>query len=302
MLKKERSIDNFTNIHASFLSRMKFQKNAVHIAMSANEGYAPGLLVTIASAMVSLNPDISVKIHLLDGGLADETITKIERICLSLHRDCRLIRIPFDESVFTGFTLGPGSSYMVYARLLLGSLLDVDKVIYLDADILVLKDLVEVWELDMHGKVALVCKDACIRTISCDCPWILDESNRDTPYFNTGFMVMDLNQWRNASMESAALKLAESSFCKFWDQTILNYILVDKIEFLDDDWNSQSETGPEAAAVQPKNYHFVEKQKPWFYCGRTFRYKLWRLYYSAFFGSLALRLIHKKNGSCLFWK
>jgi lipopolysaccharide biosynthesis glycosyltransferase len=268
----------------------------IDLTTAANENYAPGLLVLVSSVLISLNPKASVKIHLFNGGLSCQTMKILDRICRTLHPHCSLTSIPFDESVFTGVTLGPGNSYMTYARLLLGSMLDLEKVIYLDSDILVFKDLDEAWELDMQRKIALVCKDDSIPTISYDCPWPLDETDKETPYFNGGFMVIDLNQWRRKSIESASLKLARISVCKFWDQTILNYVLRNDVAFINNQWNWQSDSNPDTDHAPLPNYHFVEKQKPWLHYGDGLKSKLWRLYYSNFIRrNLVIYLLLRKD-------
>jgi len=264
----------------------------IHLTTAANENYAPGLLVMVASALTSLDPSAAITIHVFNGGLSSNSLKTLERICKTVHPHGSLVNIPFDESFFKGVTVGPGNSFMCYTRLLLGTMIDCEKAIYLDSDILVLRDLKEVWEMDMQGKTSLVCKDDRIPTISFDCPWPLDEKSRNIPYFNSGLMVIDLNQWRRKSIESESLKLARSSECKFYDQTILNYILRDDVAFINNHWNWQAVSEPEK---EPKNYHFVERQKPWSSYRGELRCQLWRLYYSTFVGAPELYLLSRKQ-------
>jgi lipopolysaccharide biosynthesis glycosyltransferase len=126
----------------------------IHLVLGTNENYADGMLVTVASALSSLNREAKITIHLLDGGISKKTFQKLDGICRTLHPSCFLDIIKIQEQSFHGFTPGPDNSLITYARLLMGTLLNgIDKVIYIDVDFLVLKDLKELWEKDRQGKI-----------------------------------------------------------------------------------------------------------------------------------------------------
>lgn len=260
----------------------------IHITTAANENYAPGLLVTIASMLTSLDPDAEVTLHFLNGGVSTTTMQKVNLICKSLHAHCTLVVIPLDESLFVGANLGPGSSYMAYARLLMGSLIQAPKVIYVDADMVVLKDLSEVWNFGMDGCTILAIDDRAGMKLMDDCPVSLIENERDLSYFNSGFLLVDLESWRCQGIESEALKMASDHKCAYWDQTILNYILRNDSGRIAKEHNWQIYDVEEDGRVIDANFHFIEKLKPWFYFGSNLKHRIWRLYYSRFVGNLFL--------------
>ena len=70
----------------------------------------------------------------------------LERLVDGFGNQVRLEFVPIDESVFRGATLGPGESHMTYCRILLPHLLDVPRLIYLDCDVLVFRDLSELFD------------------------------------------------------------------------------------------------------------------------------------------------------------
>jgi lipopolysaccharide biosynthesis glycosyltransferase len=273
----------------------------IHLCTAANENYAPGLLVMLASALSSTDQDTAVIIHLLNGGLSLKTINTLIKIVARFPKS-RINIIPIKESVFRGFRLGPGNNHLTYARLIIGSEIQTNKIIYIDSDMLILKNLYEVWNYDMNGKTALACRDKGIPIIMNDCPWTLPPQEEELPYFNAGFMVIDLNNWRLKNIESSSLNLAANTDCRCWDQTILNYLLKHDVFFINEEWNMQERVNVGRDVSNTKNYHFTSPFKPWNYYYSDYPYMLWRKYYSEFIGSITVNLISKKKfRSLIVW-
>jgi lipopolysaccharide biosynthesis glycosyltransferase len=267
----------------------------IHVTTAANENYAPGLLVTVASMLASIDRDVELTLHFLNGGVSPETRVKLKGICSTLHNQCTLVDIPLDESLFAGANLGPGNSYMAYARLLMGRLIEAPKVIYIDSDMVVLKDLATVWNQEMEGHTILAINDRAGMKLSDDCPVMLTEADRSIPYFNSGFLVVDLDSWRRQGIEALSLKMASDYKCAYWDQTILNYLFrIDSGRLpLENNW--QIYHVEKEGRVVDANLHFIEKLKPWVYFGSNLKHRVWRLYYSKYVGSL-LSLYATKKG------
>lgn len=53
----------------------------IHITIAANENYAPGLLVTVASMLTSINPDVELTLHFLNGGIPSNEARPPEACC-----------------------------------------------------------------------------------------------------------------------------------------------------------------------------------------------------------------------------
>jgi lipopolysaccharide biosynthesis glycosyltransferase len=272
----------------------------IHITTAANENYAPGLLVTVASMLVSIDPEVEVTLYFLNGGVSPSTMEKLKRMCKSLHSYCALINIPLDEKLFAGANLGPGNSYMAYARLLMGSLIKSEKVIYIDSDMVVLRDLAKIWSIDMQGSGVLACVDRKLTTLQHDCPLDLNPEEKTRPYFNSGFIVADLNRWRELKIDDRSLEFSKSFHCPYADQTVLNYLFRNDFLPLDPNWNWQAYNICADHKLIKANLHFIEKLKPWLYCGSNLKHCIWRLYYSKYVGSLLLLYISKNGIRALF--
>jgi lipopolysaccharide biosynthesis glycosyltransferase len=272
----------------------------IHVCTSANENYAAGLLVMVASLLDSLDKKESLTLHLLNGGLSGKSLDILCRLCRTVHPHCALDVIHIDQSVFKGANLGPGNSYLTYARLLIGSFIKADKIIHIDSDMVVLRDVREIWNTSMTEGGINACQDLFLKTLHQDCPLPLTAPEQESPYINCGFIMIDLQFWRAHSLEAGALEMARNYKCDFWDQTVLNYLYRNRSLCLDDTWNWQSEFVVASGEQVWANYHYIREKKPWKYFGSTLKYKTWRFYYANYVGNV-YALFLRKNSLLLFF-
>jgi hypothetical protein len=152
--------------------------------------------------------------------------------------------VPVNESVFRRATLGPGESHMTYCRILLPHLLDVPRLIYLDCDVLVFRDLSELFDLELSpGKVLAAVPDSETLSLADDSPTIADAINlpRQGAYFNCGVMLMNLDELRKQRFFERAVEfLNRKSAYRFWDQSAINFLLHGQIDELPKYWNRAS--------------------------------------------------------------
>lgn len=268
----------------------------IHLVTAADEAYAPGLLVTVASALHGLSEVEEVTLHILDGGLMSASVQKVKSLAAAMHQRSVILFHHVNQEGFKGWRPGPHGSMMTYARLLLGSIIDADKVIYLDVDMLVIGNLQEVWETPMNGMMALGCYDGRISKLGDDSPLPLSTEEKECRYVNAGFLLLDLQQWRAEKMEEQALSLVnnESVVYRWWDQTMLNYLLRYRLGFLPHVWNWQERTISVSDAALVKLIHF-KAQKPWFLWSGDLRFRLWRSFYQKFIGSTLMLFLRTRQ-------
>jgi lipopolysaccharide biosynthesis glycosyltransferase len=160
-----------------------------------------------------------------------------------------------------------------YARCLLPEIFPetVRKVLYLDADILVLDDLRPLWATDLKGCILGAVEDG-VNELLQEAKLISD-SFTDVPrvqcYFNTGVLLIDIALWREARITSKAFEyLRAHPRAPFPDQDALNYACDGLWRKLDHRWNfhdkhwetNLAEIDP---AQRPGIVHFATNQKPW---------------------------------------
>ena len=160
----------------------------IHIACCSNEKLAPMFGVVVTSIGINVTSD-DVMVYLLHNGLKSSTIKRLQTIAdrykvglsfleidLEILKDC-----PVDNKIHY-------SNIMMYARILLPSMLpNLDKVIYLDCDLVVCKDLKSLWETDVNDVAVAMAPDL----------WYQDKETLgrlgiNNNYLNSGVMVMNL--------------------------------------------------------------------------------------------------------------
>jgi len=216
----------------------------VVLAFASNERYFPGLYCAVASALNHVSWKTSVNLWVLDGGISQASKDRLERLVDRFGNQVRLKFVPVDESVFRAATLGPGESHMTYCRILLPHLLNVPRAIYLDCDVLVFRDLSELFNLDLSpGKFLAAVPDSETLSLAEDCPTIADALRLPTEgaYFNCGVMLMNLDELRKQHfLERAVEFLNRKSAYRFWDQSAINFLLYGQIHALPECWNRAS--------------------------------------------------------------
>lgn len=114
--------------------------------------------------------------------------------------------------------------YEVYTTLFLSSCFPgLDRVIFIDADTIVLRDLSDVWELDLAGNLL-----AAVPDYGNYAEYSRSEEkkllNKNVDYYNSGFLLMDLAAWRRHDIAEQLVTLCSDKF-NIFDQSILNALV-----------------------------------------------------------------------------
>jgi len=216
----------------------------VVIALASNERYFPGLYCAVASALRYLDRTREVDLKVLDGGISRPSMETLSRLVGRVSKSVRLEFVTVDPSIFGKATLGPGESHMTYCRILLPRLLNVERLIYLDCDVLVFRDLAQLFDLELApGKVLAAARDSETLSLADDSPTIADASNlpREGAYFNCGVMLMNLDELKKQDFFERAVEFLNRKWAyRFWDQSAINFLLYGQIDELPEYWNRAS--------------------------------------------------------------
>src|SRR5438445_3758027 len=133
----------------------------VVLALASDERYFPGLYCAVASALSHLDVKSKVDLKVLDGGISGTSKDTLSKLVNRFGESVRLEFVTVDPSVFGKATPGPGQSHMAYCRILLPHLLDVPRLIYLDCDVLVFRDLSQLFDFELaRGKAFAGVRDS----------------------------------------------------------------------------------------------------------------------------------------------
>ena len=241
----------------------------MHVVTAGDSRFYQGVTMCLHSTMQYANKDYTYVLHVLDGGLSDQQYTDLDVGLTTKYSNVLLERHVFDKDRLSGLRLDPThTSASTYARLLIPEIISVPKVLYIDADILIGRDVSELLEDGVDSDVLVsAVRDPYLLTLEDDCPWIEKGSEESLyPYFNAGFMVMYLDRWRLEDVGKTLLSCAirESSRCDYKDQTVLNYVLRGRVKIIDFQWNVDArEVASPDFTASGVNYHFFGYEKPW---------------------------------------
>jgi lipopolysaccharide biosynthesis glycosyltransferase len=162
-----------------------------------------------------------------------------------------------------------------YLRLFVTEYVDpaLDKLLYLDSDLIIRKDIETLWAADIDA----YCAAAAVEPRFHENPGIVPGE----PYFNSGVMLINLSRWRSeGDLIEQFIACAKQKFSAlpYWDQDILNIVLRGRVAFLSPRWNFHAiyaELLPEQLGFardeflsirrNPDIIHFTSKDKPWHY-------------------------------------
>jgi lipopolysaccharide biosynthesis glycosyltransferase len=214
----------------------------VVLALASNESYFPGLYCAIASALGYLDPEREIDVKVLDGGLSRSSLDTLSTLAGRMRKGTRLEFVRADPSIFGKATLGPNQSHMAYCRLLLPHLLDVPRLIYLDCDVLVFRDLSQLYDLQLSdGKAIAAAPDSETSCLAEDSPLVARAIHLppEGTYFNSGVMLMNLNELRREHFFQRAMEFLNnwSGKYRFHDQSAINFLLHGRIQPLTPEWN-----------------------------------------------------------------
>gem|GEM_PF-5499739 len=240
------------------------QKNPLHIAFCIGDSYMPHLYACVISILVN-NRNLSIKFNILSSDLSDENKSVLKNL-ESLFKNCSFEFYKVDKTLFNEEWLKiPHISVETYYRYLLPQILtNVDKVLYLDADIIVNGDISPLKDFDMSDYIAAGAKDFFIEKIGY-------KKNLGIPaekeYINAGVLLLNLNQMRKESTTDLLMKYTTelSDKIEYQDQDVINVALQNRILLLNIIYNfaSSNVRGESEKTKHAVIIHYNGPRKPW---------------------------------------
>ncbi|SHG87374.1 Lipopolysaccharide biosynthesis protein, LPS:glycosyltransferase [Chryseolinea serpens] len=202
----------------------------LHLAAAFDQHYRAPFYAWFYSVL-DHHANTSVHFHLIATGIPETEKQDIADIA----RKHRVFFYNIDEAFTARFVLGSKWTPAVYYRLFFPFLVPpaVERLLYLDVDTIVLADLTDFYSLDLGGKPLGAVYDNYVITQP------LLGINEPGNYFNSGVMLMDLNQWRQTKISEQVIDylLKYPETIRFVDQCGLNAILVNAWKKLDERYN-----------------------------------------------------------------
>jgi len=245
----------------------------VSIAATIDERFAGPLTVALRSACKGLSAGWSLRVFVVGYQVGPSVRADIEGRLEGLPIAIEWLGFDDERVSLDWPRIAAAGAVTHYYRLYLGEILpqSVERVLFLDADVLVEGDLAELWQSPFEGTTVQATPDTYAELLH------LERLAPLKSYFNAGVLLIDLNRWRREDMGRRAREVLnrEGAALTFRDQDALNLALTGEWKALPVAWNlhelpqrlgfwrcKERREDVSAAFKKPKIVHFVGK-KPW---------------------------------------
>jgi lipopolysaccharide biosynthesis glycosyltransferase len=255
---------------ADFDEAAQLPEGMIGIVASADENYAKHLAVMFISLLKNTVEPSRVCLFCLDGGIGIATRTAMEKEVANLGGRLKFLAV--DTKKYNGFKTNKRFTAAAYYRISIPEIFshNVDKLIYLDCDIIIKSDISELWAANIQNYHIAAVENIARKAYK-------KSGLKQSDYFNSGILVINLDLWRRDDISGKVRNfLSENEQLADNDQDALNGVLFDSWKRLPLKWNHQtglyrkskqfdllSPQEIEEANLMPSAIHYIGWDKPW---------------------------------------
>lgn len=236
-------------------------KHAFHVGYGIDSNYVRCTGVAITSICKN-NPDCTFVFHIIASELHEKHLEKLEILAKDNLVDIHIYII--DTTRFKELPTQEYFPISMYYRLILPLILQKGTILYLDADIICLQNIEEIFQTSLEKFSIAAVLD--IETTGEKRSYALNLPINT--YFNSGVLLIDVDQW---NQENALGKLMDILSNKdielqYPDQDALNVVFQGKVHYLPAKWNRiaiVNQSDIKTKLRETKLLHFTAHPKPW---------------------------------------
>ncbi|HVX52223.1 MAG TPA: glycosyltransferase family 8 protein [Chitinophagaceae bacterium] len=247
----------------------------MHIAIAFDENYLTPVYALVTSIFLN-NKDEVINIHAIATGITEAEKEELVAYVKTYNGAINFYKL--DKSILDGFAVPENSYFTIaaYYRIFFPLLVpsEVEKLLYLDSDIIVIGNLRSLYETEI-GKKPVGAKLELLGKPRPD----LGIYRTDT-YFNSGVLLFNNREWKHQNIAEKASQFIRDfpERMKCVDQDALNAVLVENWFRIDDRYNVLYQDVPKnLSASNLKSYlsdkvviHFsMGEHKPWMILGKN---------------------------------
>lgn len=206
--------------------------NTVHVCYSVDDAYLTLCKISIFSAIVHKHPDTKLVFHILTtkGDLSDKSVfdkfktvdnVEIDLIELSPDMDQKITEIAdklkYAKSIYTRWTIPFNKK-----------LQDINKILFMDADAIPVKDLSDLYNTDLEGNALGECKSQ-YRILH---GYMVRDMFMDDIFVNSGVILMDCNKLNEFHMAETMFQEWLKLPPRTTDEIIITKFFLDKTKFI----------------------------------------------------------------------
>lgn len=274
-------------------------KDAITVVTASDNSYADYAGITVNSIIQNITDQSCYDILIFTNDMTDDKIRQI--LTLNKNNENVSIRFVYVNDVIESLNINISNNYKVvtYYRLLLQKLMEkYEKVIYMDSDVVVNRDLKGLWDVDIQGYLVAGTYDVLIAA------WQNYDSgmqayfealgvNEPGKYLQAGVLVLNIKEMNQTFDKNYLLQEACRNHYIFADQDLINIACKGKIKYVDSSWDvlNLSDDGRNLcmqhlpnklreelveAEKNPKMIHYVEQSFPFFKNDRVYSNLYWK--------------------------
>ena len=247
--------DNF--IRKKTVFKKGKQEQLINVGYGIDDNYCRPMAASIAS-LCKHNPERNFTFHVMTAGLHKENILKLRQLAEELSTN--IVVYALDVSLLKDLPTQAHLPLPTYFRFLLPLILDkAERLYYIDADIVCLHALADLWDRDFQGNIIMAVKDL---------PWMRKKREAalkiaPDSYFNAGMLVINLPAWNEFKVFDKVLEAIRENpqLFRYLDQDGLNLVLNGRVLYLPGIFNCLDISQTELSEVGL--LHFAAHPKPW---------------------------------------
>lgn len=234
----------------------------IHIALSFDDDYAESCIVLMTSLLLNKG-DEKLHFHILDFGISSD----LKRQIFDLS-NCEISFHLINNKILDYCNKAGFPRVCSLGSLILPEVIRVDKIIYLDSDMVARTSLKELWQMDFDDNYVIAVED-----INCKKLTKKFGLSDGSKIFNQGLMLVNCKKWLDDEISKSAINLSKND-PNLKAKGLLNKLFESKVKFADFKWNFQyssrtnnltpeTKNEYEIASLQPCIIHYSGDFKPW---------------------------------------
>lgn len=196
-----------------------------------DDNYAMPTAVSVTSLYYSKNDRYEYRVYIICTGVSDENLDRLKALSKSDFE----VTLILEDNRFDGIRAA-GVEHVSGAALFKFELPNIfsqyEKILYLDGDTLVCKDLAELFETDIEDRYAAVVKD--YKTTTYKIPQLvkLNIAHKHKFYWNSGMMLLNLKNMRRDNLSQKLYDYRMNGVNIFMDQDAFNVVFEENVRYV----------------------------------------------------------------------
>ena len=236
------------------------QNNIINLVFITDAGYIPITMVAIYSAIKNKNPNSIYQINVLCIDVSEKQINELKKLEIQ-NATINIIRqdIKKYNNIANNYYVTTAALFKFDLPKILNKL---DKALYLDGDIIVQKDLTELYNTELEN---------CCAGVVFHNYWKDNERLGLNNYFNSGVMLLNLSKLRKEKYYKKLInEKLQNKTLKYMDNDVFNVVFAENVVSLAEKYNYLNiynhpsiNTTPQCDTANICILHYASGLKPW---------------------------------------